>query len=558
MKNINDIEVLSLKRINNQVIRKNIFKPIIATTLVMIAILIYYIPYVSDKNSISTITKNSLQSVEQIKLTRAYYVNSVVKDIKKNAPNIKFSYEHEGVNGIIPLPTTTIHDLSKIFSENTGIRYALYSEFPFKNRADRVLTDFEKEAIKYTKKNPDGTYVKKDTIDGKPVIRVAVTDFMTDKACVSCHNSHPDRTWEVGKWKLGDKRGVIEVITPLEDVIEANNKVKYSILALIVAMILSLLGYFYHIFVRRESELVQTIGATSSALEKEIETSDKQEFLIKEHKKALDKSAIVSRTDTDGIITYASEKFCEISGYSQDELVGRSHNIIQDPDSKSEDFKELWETISSKQVYKGTLKNISKDKKAYYVDTTIVPFLNKDGTILEYMSISYDVTSHIQALHYAYTDNLTKVHNRNKFEEVFAYELKQTKRYGSTFTLAILDIDHFKNINDTYGHLVGDEILIMLAKSVNQNIRESDFFARWGGEEFVLLMNNSTLESTTVALENLKKVIESLNHNIAKTVTASFGFTQVTDKDTLESALNRADKALYEAKDDGRNCIKST
>jgi len=558
MKNINDIEVLSLKRINNQVIRKNIFKPIIATTLIMIAILIYYIPYVSDKNSISTITKNSLQSVEQIKLTRAYYVNSVVKDIKKNAPNIKFSYEHEGVNGIIPLPTTTIHDLSKIFSENTGIRYALYSEFPFKNRADRVLTDFEKEAIKYTKKNPDGTYVKKDTIDGKPVIRVAVTDFMTDKACVSCHNSHPDRTWEVGKWKLGDKRGVIEVITPLEDVIEANNKVKYSILALIVAMILSLLGYFYHIFVRRESELVQTIGATSSALEKEIETSDKQEFLIKEHKKALDKSAIVSRTDTDGIITYASEKFCEISGYSQDELVGRSHNIIQDPDSKSEDFKELWETISSKQVYKGTLKNISKDKKAYYVDTTIVPFLNKDGTILEYMSISYDVTSHIQALHYAYTDNLTKVHNRNKFEEVFAYELKQTKRYGSTFTLAILDIDHFKNINDTYGHLVGDEILIMLAKSVNQNIRESDFFARWGGEEFVLLMNNSTLESTTVALENLKKVIESLNHNIAKTVTASFGFTQVTDKDTLESALNRADKALYEAKDDGRNCIKST
>jgi len=558
MKNINDIEVLSLKRINNQVIRKNIFKPIIATTLIMIAILIYYIPYVSDKNSISTITKNSLQSVEQIKLTRAYYVNSVVKDIKKNAPNIKFSYKHEGVNGIIPLPTTTIHDLSKIFSENTGIRYALYSEFPFKNRADRVLTDFEKEAIKYTKKNPDGTYVKKDTIDGKPVIRVAVTDFMTDKACVSCHNSHPDRTWEVGKWKLGDKRGVIEVITPLEDVIEANNKVKYSILALIVAMILSLLGYFYHIFVRRESELVQTIGATSSALEKEIETSDKQEFLIKEHKKALDKSAIVSRTDTDGIITYASEKFCEISGYSQDELVGHSHNIIQDPDSKSEDFKELWETISSKQVYKGTLKNISKDKKAYYVDTTIVPFLNKDGTILEYMSISYDVTSHIQALHYAYTDNLTKVHNRNKFEEVFAYELKQTKRYGSTFTLAILDIDHFKNINDTYGHLVGDEILIMLAKSVNQNIRESDFFARWGGEEFVLLMNNSTLESTTVALENLKKVIESLNHNIAKTVTASFGFTQVTDKDTLESALNRADKALYEAKNDGRNCIKYT
>ena len=549
--------MLSLKRINNQVIRKNIFKPIIATTLIMIGVLIYYIPYVSDKNSINTITKNSLQSVEQIKLTRAYYVNSVVKDIKKHAPNIKFSYDHEGVNGVIPLPTTTIHDLSKIFSENTGIRYSLYSEYPFKNRSDRVLTSFEKEAIKYTKKNPDGTYTKKDTIDGKPVLRVAVTDFMTDKACVSCHNSHPDRTWDKGKWKLGDKRGVIEVITPLEDVISANNTVKHSILALIVAMILSLLGYFYHIFVRRESELVQTIGATSNALEKEIELSDEQEFIIQEHKKAIDTSAIVSRTDTNGIITYAGEKFCEITGYSKDELIGKSHRIISDPDSKPEDFKCLWETISSKKVYKGTLKNISKSGKVYYIDSTIVPFLAKDGTILEYMSISYDVTSHIQALHYAYTDNLTKVHNRNKFEEVFAYELKQTKRYGSTFTLAILDIDHFKDINDTYGHLIGDEILIMLASTIDQNIRESDFFARWGGEEFVLLLNNSTLESSEIALENLKNILESLNHNIAKSVTASFGFTQVTDKDTLETALKRADKALYKAKDSGRNCIRS-
>ena len=557
MKKIEDIENMSLKRINNTVIQRNIFKPIVAATIILIAVLVYYIPYVTDKNSISTITANSLHSVEQIKLTRAYYVDSIVKDIKKHAPNIKFSYAHDGVDGVIPLPTTTIHDLSKIFSENTGVKYNLYSDFPFENRKDRILTSFEKKAIRYTKLNPDGTYVERDTIDGKPVLRVAVTDFMTDKACVSCHNDHPDRTWEKGKWKLGDKRGVIEVITPLENEIAANNEVKYSILALIVTIILFLLGYFYHIFVRRESELVQTIGKTNIALEKEIETSTIQEALVREHRKVLDKSAIVSRTNTDGIITYVNEKFCDISEYSEDELIGKSHSIINNPTADRQIFCKLWETISSKKVYKGTLKNYSKSGKTYYVDNTIVPFLDKDGEILEYMGISYDVTSHVQALHYAYTDKLTQLHNRNKFEEVFEYEVKQAKRYSQPLTLAILDIDHFKMVNDTYGHLIGDEVLVLLSNAINKHVRETDLFARWGGEEFVLLFNNTNLESSIKVIENFRKIIESLKYPKGQNITASFGVSELKDGDTLESILERADKALYVAKNAGRNCVKT-
>ncbi len=557
MKEIANIKKMSLKCINNEVVQKNIFKPIIAATIIMIAVLIYYIPHITDKNSISTITANSIQFVDQIKLTRAYYVDSIVKDIKKHAPNIKFSYVHQGVDGIIPLPTTTIHDLSKIFSENTGIKYNLYSEFPFANRKDRILSSFEKKAIKYTKKNPDGTYVKRDMIDGQPVLRVAVADYMTDQACVSCHNAHPDRTWEKGKWELGDKRGVIEVITPLENEIAANNEVKYSILALIVTTILFLLGYFYHIFVGRESELVQTIGETNIALEKEIEISSIQEALVQEHQKVLDESAIISRTDINGIITYVNEKFCDISEYSKEELVGNSHSIINNPTADRQIFNKLWDTIRSKKSYKGTLKNFSKSGKIYYVDNTIVPFLDKNGEILEYMGISYDVTSHVRSLHYAYTDKLTQLQNRNKFEEVFEYEVKQSKRYGQPITLAILDIDHFKIINDTHGHLVGDEVLVMMASAVNKHVRETDLFARWGGEEFVLLFNNTNLEKSKKVVENFRKIIESLVYPKGQRITASFGVSELKHDDTLESILERTDKALYYAKNAGRNCIKT-
>ncbi len=542
---------------NNHLNRTNIFKPIVITTLIIVGVLALYIPYITDKNSAKTIIEHSLNAVKQIKLTRAYYVDSVVKDIKKYAPNITFSYDHKGVNGVIPLPTTVIHDLSGIFSDKTGIRYNLYSEFPFKNRADRNLTQFQREAIRFTKQSPDGVYTKRDIIDGKPVIRVAVTDFMTSEACVKCHNNHPDRTWEKNKWKVGDKRGVLEVITPIEDEIAANNMLKYSILALIITMIILLLGYFSSMFIRREKELFHTIDETSDALEKEIEVSSSNESLLQEYKNAIDVSAIVSKASLDGKITYANDEFCKISEYTLDELIGNNHRILCHPDQPKQEFKRLWETITAKKIYKGTLKNISKSGKVYYVDATIAPILDKEGNILEYLAIRYNVTDHIQAINYAYTDNLTGIANRNKFEEVIDYELRQTKRYNFPMCLAIVDIDHFKAFNDNFGHLIGDEVLVALAQSLKKNIRETDLFARWGGEEFVILLKNTDVERSLRVLEKFRVIIENIQHDKAGRITASFGVTEYQKGDTLDMMLQRADEALYQAKDAGRNCIRS-
>ena len=116
---------------------------------------------------------------------------------------------------------------------------------------------------------------------------------------------------------------------------------------------------------------------------------------IKEYKRAIEQSNIVSKTDLDGIITFVNDEFCKISGFSRDELIGKNHNIIRDPDVPKETFKKLWDTIKSKKTYISMVKNRAKDGTTFYVNTTVIPILNEIGDIEEFIAIRYDVTSSI-------------------------------------------------------------------------------------------------------------------------------------------------------------------
>ncbi|QOY53749.1 PAS domain-containing sensor histidine kinase [Candidatus Sulfurimonas marisnigri] len=117
--------------------------------------------------------------------------------------------------------------------------------------------------------------------------------------------------------------------------------------------------------------------------------------MIKQYKEAIEKSNIISKTDIDGIITFVNEEFCKISGYSKDELIGKNHNIIRHPDADASKFKILWETIKAKGIYKDTVKNLAKDGSIFYVNTTIVPILEENGNIDEFIAIRYDVTREV-------------------------------------------------------------------------------------------------------------------------------------------------------------------
>lgn len=117
--------------------------------------------------------------------------------------------------------------------------------------------------------------------------------------------------------------------------------------------------------------------------------------MLKQYKEAIEKSNIISKTDIKGIITFVNDEFCAISGYSRDELIGKNHNIVRDPNSPDEKFKLLWETILNKKIYKDTVKNLAKDGSVFYVNSTIIPILDKNENIVEFVAIRYDVTKEV-------------------------------------------------------------------------------------------------------------------------------------------------------------------
>jgi len=161
-----------------------------------------------------------------------------------------------------------------------------------------------------------------------------------------------------------------------------------------------------------------------------------------------------------------------------------------------------------------------------------------------------------ELVHLATIDPLTSIPNRRKFDDVLHYELNRDSRYHNKLSMIFCDLDYFKLINDKYGHKIGDDILKEFTRLVLRNIRRTDVFARWGGEEFVLLLPETNIATATHAAEKLR--IETENHEFAYvgTMTASFGVTQFSDGDNETSFINRADDALYKSKEKGRNRVE--
>jgi diguanylate cyclase (GGDEF)-like protein len=176
------------------------------------------------------------------------------------------------------------------------------------------------------------------------------------------------------------------------------------------------------------------------------------------------------------------------------------------------------------------------------------------GILFGYLMAQIKVLSD-QMTRMAYTDSLTHIYNRLHFNHFLDAEIDKVKRYGGTFSIIFFDLDHFKQINDTHGHLVGDKILEEVSAIIGKANRSSDIFARYGGEEFVILTASTNIEGAYDHAKRLKQDVEQHQFSIGR-VTSSFGVTEfIPETDTLSSLIERADKALYEAKAKGRNCV---
>lgn len=193
---------------------------------------------------------------------------------------------------------------------------------------------------------------------------------------------------------------------------------------------------------------------------------------------------------------------------------------------------------------------------AFFINVDKVHHIKEELYIITLTDVTSLQASRLDALHHATYDKLTKIYNRHTFEKHFEHELSRVQRYDRPLCIALLDIDHFKRFNDTFGHLIGDEVLTLLSQTITHAIRRTDLFARWGGEEFVLLMNETELLSAITLVESIRRTVEGLHHPIAGSITISIGLTKASKHDTPQMLFERCDEALYRAKSSGRNRVE--
>ena len=153
-------------------------------------------------------------------------------------------------------------------------------------------------------------------------------------------------------------------------------------------------------------------------------------------------------------------------------------------------------------------------------------------------------------------DSMTQIFNRKRVEEILISEIKRSNRYETPLSILLLDIDKFKNINDNYGHNIGDEVLKAFADLVKLNIRETDYFGRWGGEEFLIILPSTDLNDAYTIAEKIRIIVEKQSINTLQKITISIGVTQLDHDNTYTDMIRKADFSMYNAKANGRNRVE--
>ncbi|MCD6433526.1 MAG: GGDEF domain-containing protein, partial [Sulfurimonas sp.] len=275
------------------------------------------------------------------------------------------------------------------------------------------------------------------------------------------------------------------------------------------------------------------------------------------------KYIIYSKTDLKGVVTEVSDAFCEISQYTRDELLGKSHNIIRHPDMPKSSFKDMWETIENGKVWNGEVKNRKKDGSYYWVEVDISPEFDENGNMFSYIAIRHDITDKKKIEEIAITDGLTTLYNRRHFDNIFPQQIALCKREKSLLAFVLIDIDYFKQYNDTYGHQDGDTALKLVAQSLHNTIkRPNDYIFRLGGEEFGLIYHTKDADEALLMANKARENIENLKightgNSASKFVTISSGLYIIRENDTstIDEIYKKTDEALYISKQNGRNQV---
>lgn len=282
------------------------------------------------------------------------------------------------------------------------------------------------------------------------------------------------------------------------------------------------------------------------SLQKKIEKVNELNKILEDDKEIIDKNIMIMKTNIDGTIIDVSNLFCEFFGYKKSELVGKTSSILKTGNLPELVYEKPW---------RGEIENITSSGESRWVQARITPIMNNDGELIEFNTVYQDITNKKLLEELYITDTLTQIYNRTYFDELMTSIALHQRKADTNFVILIADIDHFKVINDTYGHQVGDEALKDVAKIFKDTLRDDDVVARWGGEEFVMMLKNSDLQEAQSIAEKLRAKIEETKVQNTINITTSIGLTKYYVGEDTKLTFKRADNALYEAKKTGRNRV---
>ena len=308
-----------------------------------------------------------------------------------------------------------------------------------------------------------------------------------------------------------------------------------------------------------DGTLTHFVSVQRDVTQERAHAQDSVDF--KAYQRALEMQAIVSVADARGRITYVNDRFCDQTGYSKCDLIGRSHRMFNSGYHEQAFFKEMWATIRSGEIWHGELCNKTRAGDRIWLDTTIVPIQDAEGAIERYVSIRYDITERKQAelelIRQAETDALTGLANRVRFamdlKARLPHEIGNDDRM--TGLVVMIDLDHFKDLNDSLGHHAGDLLLKQTASRLVEHVGPKGVVARLGGDEFAAIMPSEIAKDGKAFIQDLhSKLCEPVSlDGVIYMPSFSVGVAEYPqDARTAEGLMINADTALYEAKRDGR------
>ena len=271
---------------------------------------------------------------------------------------------------------------------------------------------------------------------------------------------------------------------------------------------------------------------------------------------------VIWTMDLDAKITYINPAVERMRGFTPEEAMRQSPEEIQPPESAAigaDYYQRLFASIEAgtePPIFRGEQQYYRRDGSIMTGELQVIPHVDGTGKVVELIGVTRDISDRKAAeaaLHnLAVTDTLTGVWNRRQGTDLIAADLS-ARRPGQALSLLMLDIDHFKSINDTFGHQAGDHVLIEVASRVRRSLRGNDVVARWGGEEFVVLLRDCALPDARRLAEEIRSTIAEVPFGTLGSLTVSIGAAEIRANENLASWLGRADQALYRAKRAGRN-----